>query len=75
MVFRVFIVFCLFRTSGKKRHLDENDFPYYYGNLFESGILKVIQSSFPTICEAHSRHHFERHSAAENFTDMDQHTC
>ena len=44
MVFHVFIIFCLFRTSGKKGHLDENDFPYYYGNFFESGILKVTWS-------------------------------
>ena len=41
IVFRVFIFIFLFRTSGKKGHLDENDFRYCYGNFFESGILKV----------------------------------
>ena len=41
MVFRIFIFIFLFRTNGKKEHLDENDFRHGYGNYFESAILKV----------------------------------
>ena len=39
MVFRIFIF--IFRTNGKKEHLDEKDFRHGYGNYFESAILKV----------------------------------
>ena len=41
MVFRIFIFTFLFRSNGKKEHLDENDFRNGYGNYFESAILKV----------------------------------
>ena len=34
MVFRVFIVVILVRTSVKKGHLDENGFRHCYGNFF-----------------------------------------
>ena len=33
-------LFTLSRTSGKKEHLDENDFRHCYGNFFESAILE-----------------------------------
>ena len=41
MIFRVFFLF-LFRTNGKKEHLDENDFRHGFGNYFQRAILKVI---------------------------------
>ena len=41
LVFRIFIFIFLFRTKGKKVHLDENDFRHGYDNYFESAILKV----------------------------------
>ena len=41
MVFPIFIFIFLFRTNGKKEHLDEKDFRQGYGNYFESAILKV----------------------------------
>ena len=41
MEFRVFIFILLFRTKGKKEHLDENDFRQGYGNYFESATLKA----------------------------------
>ena len=53
----------LFRTNGKKRQLDENDLLHWYGNFFESGILKVTWSQ-----------QFERRPTNEDFTDMDQDT-
>ena len=31
----------LFRTNGKKGHLDESDFCHCYGNFFKTAILKV----------------------------------
>ena len=37
----VFIFLFLFRTNGKKEHLDESDFRHGYGNHFESAILKI----------------------------------
>ena len=41
MVFRILVLFFLFRINGKKEHLDENDFRHGYGNCFESSVLKV----------------------------------
>ena len=41
MVFRVLISVCLFRTNGKKDHLEKSDSRHYYGNFFASAILKV----------------------------------
>ena len=41
MVFCVFIFIFLFRTNGKKEHLDEYDFRHGYDDNFESVILKV----------------------------------
>ena len=38
-VFSFFIF--LFRSNGKKEHLDENDFCHGYGNYFKSAALKV----------------------------------
>ena len=46
-VFRVFILFYFIfvcRTNGKKEHLCENNFCYFYGNYSESAILKVTWS-------------------------------
>ena len=44
-VYSVCLLLFLFRTKGKKGHLeDENDFRHCYGNFFESGILKVTWS-------------------------------
>ena len=40
-VFCVFNFQFLFRTNGKKEHLDEGNFHHSYGNYFESAILKV----------------------------------
>ena len=40
MIFRIIFIL-LFRTNGKKEHLDENDFRRCYGNFFESVTLKV----------------------------------
>ena len=40
-VFRISIFIFLFRTNGKKEHLDENDFRHGYGNYFDSATLKV----------------------------------
>ena len=39
--YSVFSFIFLFRSYGKKEHLDENDFRYGYGNYFESAVLKV----------------------------------
>ena len=44
----------LFRSNGKKEHLDENDFRHSYGNYFRGAVVKVldfnyVQSSFSTI--------------------------
>ena len=47
--------FCfLFRINVRKKHLDESDWHHYYGNFFESIILKVnwsqlIEGSFSII--------------------------
>ena len=61
----------MFRTSGKKEHLDENDFRHGYGNYFESAILEFpCQHWRGTLTKT-----FERHLAVEYFTEMDQHTC
>ena len=53
-----FIFIFLFRTNGKKEHLDENDFHFRYGNYFESAIMKVnwyqlCPKSFLNTYEAH----------------------
>ena len=34
-------IFFVFRTNGKKEHLDENDFRKSFSNYFKSAILKV----------------------------------
>ena len=45
MIFCVFIfIFCLETTV--REQLDENDFHHYYGNFFESTILKLLDHSF-----------------------------
>ena len=67
----------LFRTNGKKRCLDENDFRHCHGIFFKSGILKVTWSQlFSKFLynryEAHWKQHFERYPAVEYFPDMDQ---
>ena len=36
-----FLFFFLFRSNGKKEHLDENDFHHGYGSYFKSAVLKV----------------------------------
>ena len=43
MVIRAFIFIFLFRTKGKKEHLNEN-FCHCYDDIFESAVLKVIWS-------------------------------
>ena len=45
MIFYVFYLGFLFRTDSK-RTVDENDFHYYYGILFESTILKLLDHSY-----------------------------
>ena len=40
-VFRVFIFIFLFKTNGKKNHLNENGLCHCYGIFSESTILKV----------------------------------
>ena len=77
MVFCVFIF--LFRSNGKKKHLDENNFRHGYGNYFKSAVLKItlfqLSSTFflkqlrGTLTTT-----FERYFTTEDFTDMDQHT-
>ena len=51
MVFCVFIFYFLFRSNGKKEHLDENNFHHGYDNYFKSAVLKVtwFQRSFSAI--------------------------
>ena len=73
----MYIFIFLFRTSIRKRYLDESDFRHCYGNFFESAILKVTWSQqyskfFLNNCEVHWQQHFERHPTVEDFTDMDQ---
>ena len=80
IVFRVFIFIFLFKTTGKKKHLDEDDFCPFYGNFFgkcrsESYLIitlfKVLsQQLWTTLTTA-----FERHFKMEDFTEMDHHTC
>ena len=41
MVFLFIHFLFLFRSNGKKEHLDENDFFHDYGNYFKSAVLKV----------------------------------
>ena len=36
-----FLFFFLFRSNGKKEHLDENDFRHGYDDYFRSAVLKV----------------------------------
>ena len=77
--FYLFIIF-LFRTNGKKGHLDENDFRYCYCNLSKVAFWKPLErsyiwSSFSTIYEAPWQHHFERLPVVENVMDIDQHMC
>ena len=36
LIFRVFIFTFLFRTNGKKKHLDKTDFRHCYGDFFEA---------------------------------------
>ena len=72
MFFHVFVFVFLFRTNGKKEHLDENDFRQGYGNCFESAILKVkvlSQQLRGILTKA-----VETHLTVKDFTDMDQHT-
>ena len=62
----------LFRTNGKKGHLDESDFCHCYGNFFETTILKVtwyqLYSKFLLInYKAHWQHHFERYLTVEYY--------
>ena len=64
VVFRVFIFIFLFRTNGKKEHLDENNFLHYYGNFFEGAIGKVALSQpcfnfFLNNYDAHSQRHLK----------------
>ena len=59
-----FHFFFLFRTNGRKEHLDENDFGHGYGSYFESAILKVtwyrLCSMFVcNIYEAHWQRHLK----------------
>ena len=45
MIFYVFIlIFCLELTV--RAQLDENEFHHYYGILFESTILKLLDHSY-----------------------------
>ena len=80
MVFRVFIVVILVRTSVKKRHLDENGFRNCYGNFFRILLVNITWSqlgskSLLNSYEAHWQQHFEWYPTAVYFTDMDQHAC
>ena len=44
---RVFIsIFFLFRTKGKKGHLDKNEFRHCYGTFFKNIILKLLNQSY-----------------------------
>ena len=80
IVFRVFIFIFLFKTTGKKKHLDEGDFCSFYGNFFgkclpESYLiidLFIVLSHqlWTTLTTA-----FERHFKMEDFTEMDHRTC
>ena len=79
MVFCVSIfIFFVFRTNGKKEHLDENNFCHWYGNFFESAVLK-FSYLIAAMLKVFSRQFggtlttvFERHSTVEDFTRMDQ---
>ena len=45
MIFWVFIfIFCLEPTV--REQLDKNDFCHYYGNFFESTVLKLLDHSY-----------------------------
>ena len=45
MILRAFIfIFCLEPTVSEQ--VDENDFRLYYGNFFESTILKLLEHSY-----------------------------
>ena len=73
MVFFIFIFIFLFRTNGKKEHLDENEFfrKCYYESYWISAMFKgFYQYLGGTLTMT-----FERHLAVEDFTAMDQHTC
>ena len=67
----------LFRTNGKKGHLDKNDFRYCSGNFFSKvAFWKVTWSQ---LCskfllnkyEALWQQHFERYPTVIYFTDME----
>ena len=67
------MLFFLFRTHGKKEHLDENEvfWKCYYESYLISAMFKVLyqhlQGKLTTA--------FERHLEVEDFIAMDQHTC
>ena len=71
------IFFFLFRSNGKKEHLDENDFGHDYGIYFENAtdmftdMFKVLSQQFGgTLTMA-----FGRHLIIEDFTNMNQQMC
>ena len=77
----ILLLLLLFRTNGRKEHLDENDFRQDYGNYFKSAILKV---TWYRLCmfKVRSQHlrdtftaAFETHLVVQDFTEIDQHTC
>ena len=68
-----FMILNSFRINVRKSYLNESVFRHCYSILFESVILKVTWSKFLlTNFLAHSKQHFERNPAVEDFTDMDQ---
>ena len=62
MVFCVFIFYFLFRSNGKKKHLDENNFRHSYDNYFKSAVLKVSQFQLhSTFFLSNYEAHWQRH--------------
>ena len=64
MVFCVFIFYFLFRSNGKKEHLDESNFRHGYDNFFKSAVLKVTwfqlcSTTFLDNYEAHWQRHLK----------------
>ena len=63
VVWRCHMVFCfifyfLFKSNGKKEHLDENNSRHGYGNYFKSAALKV---SWFQLCSTFFLNNYETH--------------
>ena len=69
------LLLSLFRTNGKKEHLDENNFRHCYGNFFRKwnseSYLITCSKSLLNKYEAHWQQHFQRYATVLYFTDMD----